>query len=63
MLVFLDSHVECMHGWLQPLLSRIESDRSVLAVPHIDAISARSMAYRQTNSKIFGFDWDMLFYE
>lgn len=62
-LVFLDSHVECTDGWLEPLLSRIASDRSVVAVPHIDSISAKTMAYRRTNLKIFGFDWDMLYFE
>lgn len=44
-LIFLDAHVECSRDWLQPLLSRIASDRSVVSVPLIDGISSDDMKY------------------
>jgi polypeptide N-acetylgalactosaminyltransferase len=44
-MVFLDAHVECLDGWLEPLVERIASDRSVVAVPYIDRIDKYEMSY------------------
>lgn len=60
-LTFLDAHMECSDGWLQPLLARIASDRSVIAVPVIDTISSKDMSYSFANAKIHGFRWSLIF--
>ncbi|XP_055298025.1 polypeptide N-acetylgalactosaminyltransferase 5-like isoform X2 [Sitodiplosis mosellana] len=62
-LTFLDSHIECTDGWLHPILARIASDRSVVAVPVIDRISALDMSYG-TYADFFainGFRWHLIF--
>ncbi|XP_031629463.1 polypeptide N-acetylgalactosaminyltransferase 5-like isoform X2 [Contarinia nasturtii] len=62
-LTFFDSHIECTEGWLQPILSRIASDRSVVAVPVIDRISAYDMSYSPYSASlgINGFRWHLIF--
>lgn len=53
--------MECSDGWLQPLLSRIASDRSVIAVPVVDSISSRDMSYKHEITRIHGFRWNLIF--
>ncbi|CAD6196351.1 unnamed protein product [Caenorhabditis auriculariae] len=43
--VFLDSHCEANHGWLEPLVQRIQEKRTAIICPIIDSISAGTMAY------------------
>lgn len=62
-LTFLDAHIECCEGWLQPLLARIASDRSTVAVPIIDPISSVDMSYIDNKiTYINGFHWSLGFY-
>ena len=49
-LVFLDAHCEATAGWLEPLLARIEEERTAVLVPIIDVIEANTLAY-ETNGK------------
>ncbi|XP_031560548.1 polypeptide N-acetylgalactosaminyltransferase 13-like isoform X2 [Actinia tenebrosa] len=61
-ITFLDAHCETNVGWLEPLLSRIHSDRTIVAVPVIDIINAKNFRYSGTPSGVIGgFSWDMQF--
>ena len=61
-LTFLDSHCECMAGWLEPLVSRIVWDSSSVVCPVIDAISDDTFQYSfQHPAPVGGFSWDLRF--
>lgn len=60
-LTFFDAHMECTEGWLQPILARIASDRSVVAVPMLDWISSDSFQYQRSGYVyINGFWWSLI---
>lgn len=63
MLIFLDAHVDCLEGWLEPILNRIANDRSVIAVPHVNAVDLwdQGLIRMQTHEYHFGWDWDLMF--
>lgn len=62
MLAFLDGNTESNDGWLEPLLSRIASDRSVIAVPHVDNINFTNMAYEHFDEGImYGLGWNLYY--
>lgn len=44
-LIFLDAHCETTTGWIEPLLARIEEERTAVLVPIIDVIEADTLAY------------------
>ena len=59
---FLDSHVECTIGWLEPLLARVATNRSIIAAPQIDLIHPASFEYAVARGNIRGaFDWQLNF--
>lgn len=63
-LTFLDSHIECSIGWLEPLLNRIAIDPTNVAVPVIDMIDDKNFGYDwldETMTPIGGFDWRLTF--
>ena len=47
-LTFLDCHIECNDGWLEPLLARIAEDDSVVTVPIISTIEWDTFAFRHS---------------
>lgn len=60
MIVFLDANIEVNDGWLEPLLSRIASDRSVVTIPHIDHLNSYNMSYQELNQTlVYGFGWNL----
>lgn len=62
-LTFLDSHIECSKGWLEPLLGRIGENPSVVIAPIIDQINDNTLQFTFNPSKravqVGGFDWNM----
>ncbi|KAL7882074.1 hypothetical protein AOLI_G00089230 [Acnodon oligacanthus] len=61
-LTFLDSHVECNVGWLEPLLERLYDDRRKVVCPVIDVISDKDMSYVLVDSFQRGiFKWPLVF--
>ncbi|XP_002741689.2 polypeptide N-acetylgalactosaminyltransferase 13-like [Saccoglossus kowalevskii] len=60
-LTFLDSHIECGVGWLEPMLQRIKEDRRNVVAPMIDGIDATKFSYAASNLIRGGFSWEMQF--
>ncbi|XP_031970129.1 polypeptide N-acetylgalactosaminyltransferase 5 [Corvus moneduloides] len=61
-LTFLDSHVECNVGWLEPLLERVHLHRAKVACPVIEVISDKDMSYMTVDNFQRGiFTWPMNF--
>ncbi|XP_029980125.1 polypeptide N-acetylgalactosaminyltransferase 5 [Sphaeramia orbicularis] len=61
-LTFLDSHIECNVGWLEPLLERIYQDRRKVPCPVIEVISDKDMSYVLVDNFQRGvFKWPLVF--
>jgi polypeptide N-acetylgalactosaminyltransferase len=63
-LTFLDSHIECAEGWLEPLLDRIAKNRNTVVCPVIDVIEDNTFEFTYQSSvglQVGGFDWMMTF--
>ncbi|RVE58073.1 hypothetical protein OJAV_G00205500 [Oryzias javanicus] len=61
-LTFLDSHVECNVGWLEPLLERIYLDRRKVPCPVIEVINDKDMSYMLIDNFQRGiFKWPLVF--
>ncbi|XP_074551167.1 polypeptide N-acetylgalactosaminyltransferase 5 [Halichoeres trimaculatus] len=61
-LTFLDSHVECNVGWLEPLLERIYLDRKKVPCPVIEVVSDKDMSYMFVDNFQRGiFKWPLVF--
>jgi polypeptide N-acetylgalactosaminyltransferase len=63
-LTFLDSHIECTTGWLEPLLDRIARNSSTVVCPVIDVIDDTTLQYHyhdSTGVQVGGFDWNLQF--
>ncbi|TKR67082.1 hypothetical protein L596_023287 [Steinernema carpocapsae] len=61
--VFLDSHCEANEGWLEPIVQRIQDDRTVVVCPIIDFIAAETMQYSggEEVGSIGSFWWSLHF--
>ena len=64
-LTFLDSHIECTKGWLEPLLDRIAKDPTIAPCPIIEMINDTSFEYKPhydlEKMQVGGFDWKLNF--
>ncbi|XP_062861787.1 polypeptide N-acetylgalactosaminyltransferase 5 [Trichomycterus rosablanca] len=61
-LTFLDSHIECNVGWLEPLLERVYLDRRKVACPVIEVINDNDMSYTMVDNFQRGiFKWPLVF--
>ncbi|KAI3385484.1 hypothetical protein SNEBB_007043 [Seison nebaliae] len=59
-LLFLDSHIECQHNYLPPLLHEIAKNYKMVACPFIDIIDGKTFAFREQDQGARGaFDWNM----
>ena len=54
-LVFLDSHVEVIDGWLEGLINPIISHPHLITCPIIDAIDPESFEYIAVKNKVRGY--------
>eukprot|EP00055_Hartaetosiga_balthica_P013777 m.72228 g.72228 ORF g.72228 m.72228 type:complete len:683 (+) comp8373_c0_seq1:49-2097(+) len=61
-LTFLDSHVECNVGWLEPILARFAENYRTVVCPTIDVINKDNFKYLGTTPGLRGgFSWSMQF--
>ncbi|XP_034550485.1 polypeptide N-acetylgalactosaminyltransferase 5 [Notolabrus celidotus] len=61
-LTFLDSHVECNVGWLEPLLERVYQDPRKVPCPVIEVINDKDMSYMFVDNFQRGiFKWPLVF--
>ena len=64
-LMFLDSHIECAFGWLEPLLDRIAEDPTIVVCPIISCIDTETFRFMYfsdpNNVQLGGFDWRLTF--
>lgn len=63
-LTYLDSHCECMEGWIEPLLERIHRNSSTVVCPVIDVIDDNTFKYHYSGAfftNVGGFDWSLQF--
>lgn len=65
-LVFLDSHIECTNGWLEPLLDRIALNKNTVAAPFIENIDATTFELVPREHPKYvtlgGFHWNLVFH-
>jgi len=61
-ITFLDAHVECTEGWLDPMLARIAENRKTVVCPIIDVISDNTFEYVTASDMTWGgFNWKLNF--
>lgn len=60
-LIFLDSHIEVNVDWVEPLLQRIKTNRTILAMPVIDIINSDTFVYSSSPLVRGGFNWGLHF--
>ena len=59
-LTFLDSHIECTPGWLEPLVDRIARNATNVVCPVIDVIDTETLEYQGNGYfAVGGFDWNL----
>ena len=57
--IFLDSHIEVNHGWIEPLLARIKEDPKHVVMPIIDSIDPDAFTYTAGGLDLVSFNWQL----
>ena len=63
-MIILDSHCECYEGWLEPLLDRIRTDRTIAVTPDITTIDWETMEHTSRPGGLSSrgsIDWSFAF--
>jgi len=58
-LIFLDSHIECNVGWLEPLLAHVHENYRNVGVPNIDSIDFHHFTGSAGGIGILGHSWTL----
>ncbi|PHJ24837.1 udp-n-acetyl-d-galactosamine:polypeptide n-acetylgalactosaminyltransferase t1 [Cystoisospora suis] len=58
-ITFLDSHIECMRYWLQPLLYHVSQDWRNVAMPEISSIHFDTFRITEGGLSTLAFTWGM----
>ena len=63
-ITFLECHIECNEGWLEPLLDQIAENEMIYAIPVITVIDNKTFEFKhnpESDPQIGIFDWNMGF--
>uniref|UniRef100_A0A182QFM0 Polypeptide N-acetylgalactosaminyltransferase n=1 Tax=Anopheles farauti TaxID=69004 RepID=A0A182QFM0_9DIPT len=62
-ITFLDAHVECTVGWLEPLLGEVANNSTTIAIPTIDQIDGYTMQLEADFAPrlVGAYRWDLNF--
>ncbi|XP_060046896.1 probable polypeptide N-acetylgalactosaminyltransferase 8 isoform X2 [Erinaceus europaeus] len=55
----LDAHIEVNVGWAEPILARIQEDRTVIVSPVFDNIRFDTFQFYKYNLGVDGFNWEL----
>ncbi|XP_012493370.1 PREDICTED: probable polypeptide N-acetylgalactosaminyltransferase 8 [Propithecus coquereli] len=55
----LDAHVEVNAGWAEPILARIQEDRTVIVSPVFDNIRFDTFQLKRYDLAVDGFNWEL----
>ncbi|CAL1549036.1 unnamed protein product, partial [Lymnaea stagnalis] len=64
-LVFFDSHMEVNIEWLEPLLTEIAKNSSVVAMATLDYVQPNTLHYKYYDNYLprYGWNWRLIFFE
>ncbi|KAM4839805.1 putative polypeptide N-acetylgalactosaminyltransferase 8 [Urocitellus parryii] len=55
----LDAHIEVNIGWAEPILARIQEDRTVIVSPVFDKICFDTLQVEKYGVAVHGFNWEL----
>ncbi|ESO98824.1 hypothetical protein LOTGIDRAFT_113802, partial [Lottia gigantea] len=60
-LIWLDAHIECNTGWLEPLVHELARNNQTIVQPHVDVIDSNTIDFYAYPGDMFrgGFGWDL----
>uniref|UniRef100_A0A8C2BZG9 Polypeptide N-acetylgalactosaminyltransferase n=1 Tax=Cyprinus carpio TaxID=7962 RepID=A0A8C2BZG9_CYPCA len=58
-LAILDAHIEVQVKWAEPLLARIQADRTLVLSPVFDRVNYYDLQVTKYAASAHGFDWDL----
>lgn len=57
--IFLDSHIECSHRWIEPLIEATTKNPKTIVVPMIHTIDFDNFAFESGHLDVLGFSWSL----